>query len=500
LFLLATICIVGCYEQQVPAQQRASAEQAGHTPSGGYETLDTRMGQLTFENAFLHGVPTHETSKRLFNELDFQRAVQGYIWAIPVVGFYQWKNGHHEVWNTEQGQLVFQDGYEAKLGGLTFNTSTPYLLAFMNLDDGPILLNMPETDVRGAVHNMWQISKGQMTKPGKYVVYKAGDEVPDVSDATIVAMDTSDFFVGLRLMDKDPEMRSEMMDRIQAGITDLDGKRLSHRDLYRPARGIDHKQPRGMAYWEVVNQAIQANEVHERDRMMMDMLRPLGIEKGKPFNPTDEQQAILEEAVIVGEAMAKNITLNKTGRLTHAEYGPAGNPWEIASAGSPDQDRNNGMDLDGRAAWFYAAVTNDISMHGMKNGGWGQVYLDNYYAGAKESALDGGRHYTLTIEHPELCAELFWTITVYNMENRAIIENEQGRADLGSNVPGTAYNDDGSVTFHFSPERPGGVAEANWVQTNEKESWFVYFRTYSPKEAFVSEDPRTILPNFVRVD
>ena len=35
------------------------------------------------------------------------------------------------------------------------------------------------------------------------------------------------------------------------------------------------------------------------------MLKPLGIEKGKPFQPDERQKKILIEAALVGEAMAK---------------------------------------------------------------------------------------------------------------------------------------------------------------------------------------------------
>lgn len=121
-----------------------------------------------------------------------------------------------------------------------------------------------------------------------------------------------------------------------------------------------------------LDDAIQSEPVHERDRIMHDMLRPLGIEKDKPFDPNARQKALLEEAVVVGEIMTKNIDFSKTGRLPQSKYGPDGNYWEIATASTPDQDRSYGIDLDGRAAWFYEAVTNDIAMHGMVNGGWGK--------------------------------------------------------------------------------------------------------------------------------
>ena len=45
------------------------------------ETIDTRIGKLDFEL----GVPTKETVAKLYDEIDFQRACQLYLWALPVV-------------------------------------------------------------------------------------------------------------------------------------------------------------------------------------------------------------------------------------------------------------------------------------------------------------------------------------------------------------------------------------------------------------------------------
>jgi hypothetical protein len=45
-------------------------------------TIDIRIGKLDFEL----GVPTQETAAKLYDELDFQRAVQCYLWALPIVG------------------------------------------------------------------------------------------------------------------------------------------------------------------------------------------------------------------------------------------------------------------------------------------------------------------------------------------------------------------------------------------------------------------------------
>ncbi|WED23430.1 DUF1214 domain-containing protein [Vibrio sp. JC009] len=461
------------------------------------EIMDTRIGKLKFENDHLVGIPTEETRDKIFDAIDFQRASQAYIWSVPLTSFYAWKQSFYDM-GGEDGQINFFESYESRFGGLTYNTTTPYVLAFFNVLKQPTMITIPTNEVRGAVHNMWQIGLSQMTKPGKYVIIPKDSDIPAnlPAGAKVVESDTNYAFLGIRLMAKTRDQRMKDLNNIK--ITDLNGKPISSNGINMPKRGLDAKHPRGMAFWELLNEAIQTEPVHERDRMMHDMLRPLGIEKGKPFKPNARQTRLLKEGALVGEIMTKNIDFSKTGRLEHAEYGPEGNRWEIATASTPNQNRDYGMDLDGRAAWFYEAVSNDIAMHGMVNGGWGQVYLDNY-RDSNGNGLDGSKHYTLTVRGDVDYAETFWTVTVYNIENRGIVENDLKRADVGSNVPGTQKNKNGDYVFHFSPTQPKGVAKANWVQTNPDENWFVYFRAYSPSKDFVAQKPETILPNFVEV-
>jgi len=47
------------------------------------ETIDTRIGTLSFTHDFANGYPTKETVAKLFDERDFQRATQLYLWALP---------------------------------------------------------------------------------------------------------------------------------------------------------------------------------------------------------------------------------------------------------------------------------------------------------------------------------------------------------------------------------------------------------------------------------
>ena len=45
--------------------------------------LETRIGTLSFES----GYPTDDTAQKLYDEMDFERAVQAFLWAFPAVSF-----------------------------------------------------------------------------------------------------------------------------------------------------------------------------------------------------------------------------------------------------------------------------------------------------------------------------------------------------------------------------------------------------------------------------
>lgn len=457
------------------------------------ETIKTRIGELEFTHDFANGYPTDKTVKMLFNEMDFQRACQAYIWAIPAVAMSQWQYEHTKTLGAENGQIVFIESYEDRAGGLTYNSTTPYVLPFIDLAEGPWVAVMPEGEVRGAAHDMWQIAMTTLTEPGKYLFVGPGQKVPEGAESAgykVTKSPTNNLLLGIRLMSTDRDERMAQLKKIEIYP-------WSERENPRPRGYITPNgkrwlaaQPRGMKYWERLADVVNREPVFERDRFFMAMLKPLGIEKGKPFNPTDEQKKILTEAALVGEAMAKaNDFFNP--RLEDSHY-VDGSYWEFATVSPPDQRREYYDELDGRAAWFYEAVTNNPAMHGHKTGK-GQVYLAAY-KDKDGDWLDGGTNYMLHVP-ADAPAESFWSITLYDVDTRCLLQNEQKIADLSSRME-LLKNTDGSVDIYMGPEAPKGK-EANWILTVPGKAWFPYFRLYSPKQAFL--DRTWVLPDIEKV-
>lgn len=451
------------------------------------ETIDTRIGALHFTHDFENGYPTADTQAKLFDEMDFQRATQAYIWGLPIVAFAQWQKEHEKTFGAASGDIVYYPHLEDKYGLLTANATTPYALSFINLSDtGPIVIDMPKAEVRGATHSMWQIGLIQMTEPGRYVFHAPGTAAPQVEGATVVQSTTNSIFFGIRLLA--PDEAQQQKDLAGIRIYPLEGGDPSVPTRVIPVEGRPWQgwQPRGLAYFEVLADILLREPVAERDRFFMAMLKPLGIEKGTAFAPTQRQQDILSEAALVGEAMAKaNDFFNP--RLEQSHY-VEGSKWELATTSPVDQRWEHYDALDGRAAWFYEAVTNDAAMQS-RTPGKDQIYLGSY-RDADDDWLDGGTNYRLTVPANVPAAE-FWSLTVYDVATRAAIRNEQKVADKSSRMD-LQTNEDGSVTLYVGPDAPL-AGTTNWIPTVPGRAWFPYFRFYSPTEAYF--DRSWVLPD-----
>jgi hypothetical protein len=99
----------------------------------------------------------------------------------------------------------------------------------------------------------------------------------------------------------------------------------------------------------------QREIVDERDRFYLAMLRQLGIEQGKPFEPDERLIAILEDAAAAGELMAQANAFAK--RFPGSRYWPD-RQWDLAIVLDNSAQRGPSYDeLLERASWFYEAVS-----------------------------------------------------------------------------------------------------------------------------------------------
>jgi hypothetical protein len=271
---------------------------------GQSQSVDSRIGELKFTHDFAGGYPTKETVEKLYDERDFQRACQAYLWAIPAVSFAEWQHGHAS-FGAGYGDIAALLSYDDRLGVLTPNATTPYYLVFSDLTAGPVVISMPP-NVRGGLSDGWQQALPDTNKSAKYLVLGPGQEAPaDTAGFEVRHCPTSNMFVGIRITVTDPKEAAALLAQFRAYPYAQRANPPAPKIVSPQGKAWTGMPPRGMAYWQRLNDVIQREPVAERDRFFHEMLKPLGIEKGKPFSPDARQTKILTEAALVGEAMAR---------------------------------------------------------------------------------------------------------------------------------------------------------------------------------------------------
>ena len=132
-----------------------------------------------FTHDFANGYPTDATIDKLYDERDFQRACQAYLWSLPAVSFASWQRGVTQQLGAKNGQIVAILSYEARRGILTANATTPYYLGFADLSAGPLVMVIPPHGVQGGISDAWQRTIPGTESPGTYLVLAPGQKVPD---------------------------------------------------------------------------------------------------------------------------------------------------------------------------------------------------------------------------------------------------------------------------------------------------------------------------------
>ena len=451
-------------------------------------TQDTYLGKIEYQDQTL----TKASAAKLLRQVDLQRASQLTLWAMPITSFYQ-------IYKAAKANLGFSDdevvigtyeGYDAVYPFVTANVTTPYTSSNVDLSaTGPLVVNIPAGGIFGVANNAWQepIKEIGSGKAERLLFVGPGQEYPKDFKGEIVHSDTYIFGYFYRVLGTGAEA-----DKLKTAVTayklsDAANSPETKYVSFNPKPGDKVSigtAPEGMGYWELVNAYVQKEPMADRDRFFYAWLKDLGIEKGKPFNPNAYQKEILLEGVKTGMAMAQATAFNKTkAKFASSLYGNDSG-WEDAMAGmDPKIDLETYSMFNERTSYTFEAITTSAGMVS-RVAGKGSAYLGSYYD-ADGNALMGGNNYSLHIE-PNPPAANFWSITVYDIKNRLIIQNESRRADLSSRSEKLVTNSDGSVDLYFGPEAPKGK-ENNWIQSNKGESFFVYLRLYGPEQAFFDQ-------------
>src|SRR5262245_99589 len=173
------------------------------------ETVDTRLGKLDLQA----GYPSKATAERLFDEMDFQRATQAFIWALPAVSFHGLHLAHRNTFGAKDGDVVLYQTLKDKAGMLTPNLTTLYLMSFWNLaEQGPMVAEVPAGATAGGFLDVWQrpITDTGQTGPdrgggGKYLIVPPGSDIQEMRGCLVGRSPSNQVWFAVRAVDRDPQ-------------------------------------------------------------------------------------------------------------------------------------------------------------------------------------------------------------------------------------------------------------------------------------------------------
>ena len=453
------------------------------------DRVETRIGTLEFYD----GLPTKETAKTVFDNLDFMRGVETFLNFIPATSLEGIRMGMVGLGVTSSNKVAIMDKLlDSSPLFLTGNTDTVYASGILDLEkDGPTVVEIPAGSGPGTVNDAYFRFVIDMGGPGpdrgqggKYLILPPEYE-GDVPEGYFVARSTSTInWIILRgfLVDGKPDAAAAMF---KNGLKIYP---LSQTDSPPTMEFISVQElpfntihANTYEFYGELNDVIQREPISMLDPELRGLAASIGIQKGKPFAPDARMKAILTEAVAVGNATARSLyfQLREEGAFIYdSGY------WKTAFIGGDYRWLRDGGDggryLDARTYFFYIATVNTPAM-ALKMIGRGSQYAlcDKDKDG---NDLYGDKNYKINIP-ANVPAKDFWSMVIYDPQTRSELQTGQPFPSKNNKISTLDYNADGSVDLYFGTEAPAGK-ENNWIQTVADKGWFGILRFYSPLEPF----------------
>ena len=444
------------------------------------DEVQTRLGTLRFFDGF----PDDATTQTLFDNLDFQRAVQAYLLGLPLVVWAGWRRGLSRWGPANSTVAIFEDMAHPCTVTPGFQPSVVYVYMWADVQDGPLVLEVPP-GVYGLINDSWGrwvadigLTGADKGQGGKYLLLPPGHDgqVPDgyfaVRPRTYGMIV---FFRGFLDEHGDPHPAAEMIKAQDRAYP------LAQADNPPPMRFVNVSfepwaviLPRGYQVWDLLNEVVQIEPPESSDPVTLGMFAAVGIQHGKPFEPDERMRAILAEAAEVGDAIARALFYRFRQREV---YHYPGSAWRNLLAGGYQLQDNGAALLDVAAQYFFmgggVSPAQEVKMVGTGSQ-YALAALD-----ATGAPLDGGKAYRLHLP-PDVPVNNYWSVMAYDTQARSMLQTGQEWPLVSSQDPDLTTNDDGSVDVYFGPDPPPGGR--NWIQTLPGKGWWAGVRLYGPLE------------------
>ncbi|CAH1660947.1 DUF1254 domain-containing protein [Chelatococcus asaccharovorans] len=493
-------------------------------------TVDTRAGKLEFRD----GVPTEETAQKVYDTLDFTRALNVYNNSFRGASALALVKGFQEIGAKPGDVVIFSGLMDSASLFLTANADTVYYMTGLDLSKGPVVIEQPSGGI-GTINDMWFSWIIDIGAPGpdrglggKYLIVGPDYDGPLPEGGYFVARSKTNFALyasRANLVGNDPKPAVENIKRSMkvypyrpgsfgSSIAQaLDGSvRIAGEPkipettfIEATGRSFNTIPPSDYGFFELINENVQNEPATSYDVELAGQLAAIGIVHGKPFKPDERMKKILSEAAAVGQATGR--ALNWRYAMQHPDWAYyEGSHWGSmlweggAFFETPPPVFEKGVfkplpptgarTLDSRTAFYYAYTLDSPGMI-MRIPGVGSQYLMGFLD-ADGKPFDGAKTYKVALPKG-IPAEAFWSFTLYDNQTRSMLQTPQKYPRAGSQSypsPAAEADSTGTTTVYFGPTQPTGVPRGNWIQTDPKKGWFTILRLYSPLPSFFDKSWR----------
>jgi hypothetical protein len=468
--------------------ENAGAKQTNKDFKPAPDEIETSFGTLKFE---LEAFPTEETVRKIYDEMDLQRATQAYMDFFPALSVYAIVKGQIRDFGFKTASDIGvhpSPGLTPSELYLTGNNSTVYAVASLDLKiDGPTVVDIPPGMYGTANDALFKylvdfgIVGPDKGKGGKYLFLPPGHDgrvpeghfaIPSPSYRIWVMMrGWGDVGVGDRATDW-------FRQNLKVYPLASGPREANYRNT--AGMGLNSLPPEDGSVFEMLNEIVQHEPRELFGAEQLGRLTTLGIRQGEPFDPDARMQRILDQAAKQGAAMCRAIIY--ASREPSIKYWPERH-WERMFLYNTTFERDGVNDIDARTLWHYQAIVVSPNLISTTPGA-GTAYLTTFRDN-EGRYLDGSKTYRLRVgANPPV--KNFWAVTAYDPATRSLLDVGGNRnKSVGSREQPIA-NPDGSVDVYFGPKVPKSK-EKNWVPTKSGKGFFLVFRFYGPTEGYIDK-------------
>lgn len=429
------------------------------------------------------------------DQLKKGRAVEAVIWGMPAVNYDLMLQEMLSKTAGKVNQVIYWGKpLDWKNQTLTPNPDTLYFMTFLNTRDvGPIVIEIPPADSGGSLNanvvNIWQqpLEDGGLLGVDKGAGIRLLMLPPDHTGATPAGYSA----LQPRTWGSYALIRSNLKSHSEADVAasvayarrvkvyPLSQASNPPATVFTDVKDVlfDTTIRYDDSFFANLDRIVQNEPWLGRDRAMIDTLRTIGIEKGKPFAPDATTKQALKDGIAEAHGwMAAKYDAGLPPFYDDTHWTFPAHPRLLKAAGE-DFEGANDYPVDWRGITYHYAYI------GIKHLGAGQFYLINI-KDRDGMDYDGAKTYRLRVP-PGVPIEQYWSLTAYDRDTHALIRKVD-RASRASNNSEVRKNADGSVDLYIGAKAPVGQ-EANWIPTDPDRKFELMFRLYGPKQEFFAK-------------